>query len=344
LPTDQFLVNGPVVDHAKIAALFPPGSKIKNTGTISLDDPDRTVAYSDMISLGGQRQITANMSVNLDFVHSASKDILMNVDLNPGTRATTSPSATLTRTNTAVYGNSSAIQRRNLGHVTYNAAEVQLDHHLGSTYQYRVSYTYSRSRGNTSGNGVQTSPFQVLSDINLGQNEGPTDFDKPHNLVLSGSWRVPHTHGLLLGLVARYLSGDPFTIQDQNFDLNRNGVLLDPLPKGQYSPTELPRTSTIGTPANPYPVFNRGGRNGARGPDFFQADLRAGYSIPAHGATLEVFGEIFNLTNRANFANPSGDRRVNAAGQISSANYLNLNALRAGAVPRTGQLAIRLLY
>ena len=344
LPTDPFLVNGPVVDRARLAALFPPGTRIKNTGTINLDDPDRTVPYTDMFSIGGQRQVTSNMSVNLDYVHSAAKNILMNIDLNPGTRATTSPSATLARTNTAVYGNSAALQRKNLGHTTYDALEFQLDHHLGATYQYRVSYTYSRSEGNTSGNGAQQSPFQLLTDINLDENDGPTDFDKPHNLVVSGSWRVPHTHGMIAGFVARYLSGDPFTIQDQNFDLNRNGVLLDPLPAGDYNPTELPRVSTIGTPLNPYAVHSSGGRNGARGPDFFQADLRLGYSIPLRATTVEVFGELFNVTNRANFANPSGDRRLNAAGQITNANYLNLTALRAGAVPRTGQLALRVLF
>jgi outer membrane receptor for ferrienterochelin and colicin len=344
LPTDPFLVNGPVVDHAAIAALFPPGTKTKNTGTINLDNPDRTVPYTDMISFGGQRQITPNMTVNLDFVHASSKDILMNVDLNPGTRATTSPSSTLVRTNTAVYGNSAALERVNAGHTTYNALEFQLDHHLGTDYQYRVSYTYSRSRGNTSGNGVQTSPFQLLGDINLDQNDGPTDFDKPHNLVVSGSWRVPHTHGLSVGAVARYLSGDPFTILDNNVDQNRNGVALDPLPAGQHSPTEAPRASTIGTPLNPYPVFNRGGRDGARGPDFFQTDMRLGYNIPVHGTTLAVFGEIFNVTNRVNWANPNGNRAINAAGQISNANYLNLNALRSGAVPRTGQVAVKVMF
>lgn len=62
----------------------------------------------------------------------------------------------------------------------------------------------------------------------LEENEGPTDWDRPHNLVLSGSWRVPHTGGLTLATVTRYVSGNPFTIQDQTFDPNRNGVLFDP--------------------------------------------------------------------------------------------------------------------
>ncbi len=351
-PTNPYLVTFPNVNRDQLAKDFQAGAKLRNTGTITLDNPDRTVPYTDMFSVGGQRQLTPGMTVNLDFVHASSKEILMNVDLNPGLRATTATTgtgSTITRTNTALYGaNSAALERINAGHTTYNALELQLDHHLGVNYQYRVSYTYSRSRGNTSGNGVQTSPFQVLNDFNFDENEGPTDFDKPHNLVLSGSWRVPRTHGLVMGLITRYLSGDPFTIQDQNIDANRNGINTDPLPSGTYGANDLPRSSAA---TNPISVTNRGGRNGARGPDFFQTDMRLGYNIPAHGSTLEVFFELFNLFDRANFANPSGDRRlgtctVNAQSVpcITNANYLNLNALRAGAVPRTGQLAMRLVF
>src|SRR5262249_11504792 len=249
---------------------------------------------------GAQRQVIANMSVNLDYVHAAAKDILMNLDLNPGTRATTAASSTLTRTNTAVYANSAALERVNAGHTTYDALEFQLDHHLRSDSQYRLSYTYSRSRGNTSGNGVQTSPFQLLSDINLDENDGPTDFDKPHNLVISGSWRVPHTHGMILGMVTRYLSGDPFTILDNQIDHNRNGVIFAPLAAGQHGANEQLGAKSTGRALNPYHVYNRGGRSGARGPDFFQADMRFGWNIPTHGTTLEVFGDIFNVTNRVN--------------------------------------------
>ena len=47
--------------------------------------------------------------------------------------------------------------------------------------------------------------------------------------------------------------------------------------------------------------------------------------------TLDAFGEIFNVTDRANFSNPSGDRR--------SSNFLILTGLRDGALPRTGRSA-----
>src|SRR5204862_100822 len=50
--------------------------------------------------------------------------------------------------------------------------------------------------------------------------------------------------------------------------------------------------------------FN-GRRNGARGPDYFQADVRAGWRRQiARGNALELFLDIYNITNRTNFVNP----------------------------------------
>lgn len=327
-PTDPTLANGPTVNRDYVASLFPPGSKLRNTATINLDNPDRTVAYTDQISLGMQREITPNMSVNLDWVHASGKGILMNLDLNPGTRANTSRNTVVVRTNPTYPSSSPALERVNAGKTTYNALEFQLDHHLGASYQYRISYTYSKAKGNTSGNGVAAMNFQKLDVENLNLNEGPTDFDKPHNFVFSGSWAPARAHGLTIGMVTRYLSGDPFTIQDTTFDVDQNGVLFDPLPSGKYS----------GNPAlaNAISVHNSGGRNGARGPDFFQMDVRLGYRVPVAFSRVELFGEIFNLTNRTNWANPTGDRR--------SANFLVLTALRPGGVPRTGQIGARVSF
>lgn len=66
-------------------------------------------------------------------------------------------------------------------------------------------------------------------------NEGPTDFDRRHNFVVSGSVLVPKTKGLMVSWVARYLSSRRFTIHDTNADPDRNGVLFDPLPEGTFS-------------------------------------------------------------------------------------------------------------
>ncbi len=52
------------------------------------------------------------------------------------------------------------------------------------------------------------------------------------------------------------------------------------------------------------------------------------------GRTLDLSADVFNLTNRANFANPSGN-------QGALATFLVLSALRDGAAPRTLQVGVR---
>jgi hypothetical protein len=204
---------------------------------------------------------------------------------------------------------------------------VQLEKRYANNYMARVSYTLSSSRGNTSGAGAPASPFQVLDNLNLELNEGPTNFDQRHNLVLSGLAAVPRTGGLTVGWVARALSGSPFTIFDSTIDADRNGTLTDPLPAGTYS----------GTGANAISVENEGGRNGAYGPGFFKLDLRLGYSLNVtQSRKIELFGEIFNVTNRANFATPSGDR--------PNANFLRLTGLSTSSNPRLVQFGARYAF
>jgi hypothetical protein len=49
-------------------------------------------------------------------------------------------------------------------------------------------------------------------------------------------------------------------------------------------------------------VDAEGERNGARGPGLFQADVRFGYQLrPGQNRTLDLFMDVFNITNRANF-------------------------------------------
>lgn len=52
--------------------------------------------------------------------------------------------------------------------------------------------------------------------------------------------------------------------------------------------------------------------------------------------SVEIFGEVLNLTNRSNFANPGGDRRA--------ADFLIPTALQGGGPVRTAQLGARLAF
>lgn len=340
-PTDPFLVNGPVITDATRAALAAQfaGATVRNSGA-TFDNPDRVLPYTDQISLGYERQLATNLSVSADYVHAFGRDMLMAVALNPTLRATTSTTSPNVRQGSATLSAITAgLQQRypgfapftgavttfqNVGETDYDALMVQLEKRFSQNYSARVSYTLAYSRGNTSGAGAAASAFQVLDDLNLDLNEGPTSFDQRHNFVASGTAIVPRTGGLSISWVARALSGTPLTVFDSRVDTDRNGTLADPLPAGTYS----------GSGANSITVESDGGRNGAYGPGFFKLDLRVGYRLDlGNRRTLDVFGEIFNVTDRDNFANPTGDQ--------ASANFLRLTGLSTSSTPRTGQFGVR---
>src|SRR5262249_42771283 len=102
-----------------------------------------------------------------------------------------------------------------------------------------------------------------------------------------------------------------------------NGELVDPVPAGTYSGTGTDSLQN---------VEYKGGRNGATGPDFFQMDVRAGWRRRLRGdQALEVFLDIFNITNRANFDNPTS---TNSDRRIASSFLVVTNLRGGGGFPR----------
>ncbi len=201
---------------------------------------------------------------------------------------------------------------------------MQVEKRLSQGFSARVSYTFADATGNLGNNGGAIN-FQQGTEMNLDLNEGRTDFIRRHNLVISGRTLVPYTKGMTFSWVARALSGLPFSLTNNLIDVDRNGTLFDPLAPGNYS-----GAGTI--PADNYTVEDYDGkRNGATGPGFFQLDTRFGWRLNAgNGRTLDLSADVFNMTNRANFANPSGN-------QGAPSTFLVLSALRDGAAPRTLQ-------
>ncbi|HYE87198.1 MAG TPA: TonB-dependent receptor [Vicinamibacterales bacterium] len=343
-PTDPFLVNGPTLNRTLLDQLYPRGQLLRNTGA-TWDNPDRRVPYTDEVSLGYERQLGANFSASADFVHSRGRDLLMAFNHNPQVRSNpVVAQSTLTRVPTpqlvtAVqqlaqrYGTfapftTNVITFVNEGELDYSALMLQLKKRFSNNFSSQVSYTLAKSRGNTSGNGAAPSNFQVGSDMRLDLNEGPSDFDNRHNFTVSGTALIPRTGGLNLSWVARAISGRPFTLTNGNVDPDLNGLQAEPLPAGNYS----------GNGNNAYTVDNyKPERNGAYGPGFFNVDMRVGYAIRVGGnRRLELSADIFNITDRTNFANPTGNQ--------ASAQFLLLTAYSTSYTPRKAQLGARLEF
>jgi hypothetical protein len=323
LPTNPMLANGPTVNFALLNSLYPPGSNQRNTGDVYLDTPDRVQPHTQEISAGFQRQLGPALSVSADYVHTIAHDQWMLENLNPGLRVNTTASGAIIRVDPTYVTN--VWQRQNIGEYLYDALNVIVEKRDSHNWSARASYTLANSRGNFGGSLASTNNYQVLNDPNFDLGQGPTDFDRRHNLVLAGRIaEVPHTHGMTLSGTLRMLSGLAFSLYDSNSDPDRNGILMDPLPAGSYT----------GNGPNAITVDNKGGRNGAFGPGYMQLDTRVGWRFKAgQGKTLDLTADVINLTNRANFVNPTSDRR--------STNFLLLTTLYGGGQPRQAQVGLR---
>jgi hypothetical protein len=335
-PTDPFLVNGPFVNRDLLAQKYPPGTTTKNTGTVRLDSPDRHLPYSHQASVGVERQIGASMAVSADYVHASHRDLYMLQELNPGIRANPSRTGTVVRVLPPTVFAASVLELVNSGTFEYNGLQTSVQKRFSHGYQFRVSYTYSQAHGTIRAPGATdtittytTDPVTKETNQNLGNLEAPGDQDRPHLLSMSGSVEVPHTKGLNLSGVWQYQSGTPFTLTNSSTDPNQNGLFEEPIAAGTYS-------GAAGN-QNAITVDNKGGFNGARGPDFSLASVRAAYRfrLPHNpNRRVMVYVDVFNVTNRANFNNPSSDQR-------DAATFLILRSIRNGGPSRTAQFNLR---
>jgi hypothetical protein len=345
LPTDELLALVTRVDQvtpamrAYLNTKFPPGAVSRNVGTVTWDDPERKQPYFHQITAGYEREIFPGVAASADYVRMLGRDMFLNPNLNIPLKRNTSrtglvdytdPFGILTpslKPGESPYVAVVRLLTTKYGYSDYDALNLSVEKRYSHNWSLRGAYSLSYSRGVTSTQ-TSTPQLQVGNDLHLDDYYGPADVDRRHTAVFSGRMEIPKSHGFTVSGVLRLLSGTPFTIQDQNIDADRNNVLFDPLPAGTYSGTSVDALQN---------VENKGGRNGARGPGFAQFDLRVGYRARVGGRrTIDVFGDIFNATDRANFTNPSGDRR-------NTADFLRLNGLVAtSGLPRQAQLGVRL--
>jgi hypothetical protein len=337
LPTNPFLVNGPVVNRALLNAQYPAGTTVRNGGAVRFDNPDRRNSYSRTYSIGYERQLGSTMGVSVDFIRSEQRDQYVLQDLNPLVRQGTLATNANTRNNPLIgtVGEwAAAVQTLvNAGEINYNSVQFSGTKRYSNNWQARISYAYSRGRGNVPTGQADVPDSQFIGDLNLDNEYGPTSVDRPHILTLTASYDVPRTGGLKLSGVFRARSGTPISLRNTTFDRDSNGSTNNEyLAAGTYTGAAPDANAPN---AIPYEVEYAGGRAGGRGPGYAQADLRAGYRVRIGGdRTIDMFLDVFNLTNRANFANPSIDQRLPAT-------FLRLLDVSDEGPTRTAQLNFR---
>jgi hypothetical protein len=336
LPTDPFLANGPFVNRALLNQLYPPGVPVRNNGAVIFDTPNRTLPYAHQFTIGYVRELAGSLALHTDYIRALNRDMFLARNLNPALRVDTSRTGALTRSDAfGLLGEPYTQQvwvMENSGVATYDALNLSLEKRYSHNWSGRISYSLSKSTG-TGNDQADKNLYQSGTNANLDLWRGPSNVDRRHILSLGAQTEIPRTGGVTVSSTARYMSGAPFTIFDSSVDADRNGELVDPVPAGTYSGTAADSMQN---------VTYAGGRNGAYGPDYFQIDARVGWRHKVQAQKiLELFLDIYNISDRANFDNPTttnSDRRIPSS-------FLMLTNLRGGGgFPRQAEIGFRFVF
>ena len=235
----------------------------------------------------------------------------------------------------------------------YDSLQASLSKRLSRGFQFLAAYTLSRSVDSAQDSlgsaafgiyGATVFGEQVFNDQNnLEAQRGPSDFDRRHRFVLSGTWQLPlsfntFVSGWAISGVVTLQSGLPFSILDSGAgtlfgpatffttgSLAPGATLEDAVRNGSVSSRINQFFNTnmfVSAPFIPdgalidgqFPVSGGGtifgnlGRNVLRGPGQRNFDVAFIKRTRLGEKTHLVFRwEMFNAFNWANFANPASD-------------------------------------
>jgi hypothetical protein len=232
------------------------------------------------------------------------------------------------------------------GRSSYKGLLLRAEKRFSHGFQFLGSYTYSSNTGNSARNGFNLD--------NWLQNTGPFDFDFTQIANLDGVARLPWRFEL--GLNFSYSGAPPFSAYIGGIDFNGDGTKDDLLPgttvnafnrgMGRANLERLVaqfNTTYAGTKdaqGRSIPRLTLPARY-AFGDNFHALDLRLSRPfVFRERLRLSLIGEVFNLYNKANLSDYSGDLTSAAFGQPTS----RATQVFGSGGPRAFQLAMRVSF
>ena len=267
-------------------------------------------------SIGFQRQIGADMSVESDYVYTRGRDekVLQdnaNITFNPATGA---PYPFATRALRAYPDWGVVGEQMFTGWSNYHGLQSVLTKRFSHRWQGAVTYTLSALRDGEPLplSGIKQVAFPVTED--MGGVYGLAVTDQRHRTVFNGIWQV--RGGFQVSGVYFYGSGER---QSTSYGGDLRGIGATGTARLRPNGTLVPRNNFVGKPVH-------------------RADVRFQQSVKFGGRrSADLIAEVFNLFNRANY----GSYTL----QESSARYGLPNASSNLAyAPRTLQLGFRLTF
>ena len=307
-----------------------------------------------MWNVGVQRQLGWNTMVDVSYVGTRGTNIFRsyNIDVpdpGPGAVQPRRPYNAIAPTITTIN------MRDGDGKSWYDALQAKLDKRFSHGLQMLVSYTYSKTEDNITPAGIAPQ----LADVRMPSRSKALDI--PHIFVVSWTYELPvgpghrvapNSSGVVKALVegwavsgiTNYHSGDPLDIRVSSSQLNNgtgsNGNWPDVTCGSIGTPHSVDKwfdTSCFADPAQ-Y-KFGNYVIGDVRGPTVFNTDVSAAKRTLIGTKTVEVRLDVFNLFNRAHFANPGVS---NTGATFGTAAFGTISSTRLP--PREAQLGFRFLF
>jgi len=356
-PPYAFSTNGIIVPF-RLGAPLPLQESIMNGVAI---DPKLRNPYTHRANVTVEQKLGRDLSVSVAYVGAWGRGLLRNTTVNA------TGSVPISRRPDPRFGDQSLL--RNASSSNYDSLQIFAQRRFSQGVDFTVAYTYSRLRddvsaaflfsgagpglvnlGATPASGFQGGGAQFV-DRPVKADWGPSNFDIPHNLVISHVIELPFGRGrrLLsnsnrvanaivggwsLAGIAQIRSGQPFSVT-LGSDVNDDGATDDRpallgggslgglyaggLDKTQYLVPRPDAQRLLGAPAPVTDPFNNIGRNALRAPRvrFYDLSLIKRFAL-TESVALGFELNAFNVFNQANFAAPVASLADSRFGLITS--------------------------
>ena len=318
----------PGVDYSAGSA---PPTPVTGGNSRSSFDPDFRDGYAQQWSVNGQRQLGTNYMVEVGYVGSRARQLVVIVDVNQAPAQLGVTNSNINRPFFRVNPNlGSVAQSQSKGTLDYHALQARFVRRFSGGLSATSSYTFGKAIDlGSDTDGATTFP----NAYDLGYNRGPANYDVTHVFTSTWVYTLPFARNRVFGewqisglLLAR--SGYPFTVFQSRNPLSTMSAMVpgqlyrpDRIGRGSVEAPTVDRwfdTSAFVVPSEPTATFGNSGRNILRGPGQFTIDAALAKFTRVASVDTEFRIEAFNLMNSPVFANPATTIGSANAGTISS--------------------------
>jgi hypothetical protein len=331
----------------------PPGvdpNRPASGSTRSIFDINFRDAYARQWNLNVQRSLATNYMVEIAYVGSQGRQMLLKGDPNQAPPVVGVTDANVNRPYRQLAPALRTIgQVQSTGTLDYNALLVKFQRRFANNFSFLNSYTWGKAIDLNSDNDGNVTLTNVYDPQ---YNRGPADYDIKHTFSSSWVYELPWARekaygGWQVSGILLLRSGLPLTVTTaQGVQSTGTGNRPNRICDGNLSNPTIDRwfdTSCFVPTADITGTYGDAGRGIIRGPGSFNIDASLIKNTRLGRYNTEVRIEAFNLLNHPQFGNPNTTIGNAAVGTISSM-LSNPSCSLCGTTERQIQLALKVRF